>query len=145
MFGQDSSRLRLPHMTASGRCDWLVGGTPSEVPRYAPLSALRAVHPGCPTTLLLHGRHDQMAPVAPVRRPHERLRQAGVPVTAVYLPHTDHMFDLVAACWSPQARAAIHVLERFLAVLASTERSSTAQSTGGSRTEPLVSRGHAPS
>ena len=50
-------------MTVAGRCDWLVGGTPSEVPeRYAPLSAPRAVHPGCPPTLLVHGRHDEMAP-----------------------------------------------------------------------------------
>ena len=85
--------------------------------RYAQLSPLHRVHPGCPPTLLLHGEHDQMAPVAAMRRLHRRLEQAGVPVTGVYLPHTDHAFDLLATAWSPPARVAIHVLERFLAAL----------------------------
>jgi hypothetical protein len=62
-----------------------------------------------------------MAPVAAIRQLHQRLQEAGVPVTAVYLPHTDHAFDLLATTWSPQARAAIHVLERFLTVLAGTD------------------------
>jgi acetyl esterase/lipase len=70
-----------------------------------------------------------MAPVAAIRQLHQRLRQAGVPVTAVYLPHTDHALDLLATTWSPQARAAIHVLERFLAVLAGTDHRPPAQST----------------
>jgi dipeptidyl aminopeptidase/acylaminoacyl peptidase len=107
----------------AGRLDWLVGGTPSQVPdRYAQLSPVHHVHPGCPPTLLVHGRHDEMAPVAAMRQLHERLERAGVPVTAVYLPHTDHAFDLLASAWSPQARTAIHVLERFLAVLAATDQ-----------------------
>ena len=83
--------------------------------------------------------------MAAVRLLHERLRQAGVPVTAVYLPHTDHMFDMIAACWSPQARAAIHVLERFLAVLAFTERSPTAPASGRSRIEAFGRRTQPPS
>jgi acetyl esterase/lipase len=122
-FGADAGRLGLQHMTAAGRLDWLVGGTPSEIPdRYARLSPIDHVHPGCPPTLLLHGQHDEMAPVAATRHLHQRLEQAGVPTTAVYLPHTDHAFDLVGTAWSPQARTAIHVLERFLAVLAATDQ-----------------------
>ena len=66
-----------------------------------------------------------MAPVAAMRQLHRRLEQAGVPVTGVYLPHTDHAFDLLATAWSPQARAAIHVLERFLAVLATDQPTPT--------------------
>jgi acetyl esterase/lipase len=50
-----------------------------------------------------------------------RLEEAGVPVTAVYLPHTDHQFDLVATRWSPAARVAFAALERFLAVISATE------------------------
>jgi hypothetical protein len=45
-----------------------------------------------------------------------------VPVTGVYLAHTDHGFDVLATVWSPPARMAIHVLERFLAILAATEQ-----------------------
>ena len=57
--------------------------TPSELPeRYAELSPLHRVHPGCPPTLLVHGEHDQTAPVAAMRR----LEQVGVPVTGVPTP-----------------------------------------------------------
>jgi acetyl esterase/lipase len=127
LFGADAGRLKL-HMVPSGRCDWLVGGTPSQVPdRYARLSPLHHVHPGCPPTLLLHGRHDEMAPVAAMRHLHQRLKRAGVPVTGVYLPHTDHGFDLLATAWSPPARTAIHIMERFLAVLATTDQPTGAQ------------------
>jgi acetyl esterase/lipase len=128
LFGPDIGRLKL-HLAPAGRLDWLVGGTPSELPdRYAELSPVHRVHPGCPPTLLLHGQHDEMAPVAAARRLHQRLERAGVPVTAVYLPHTDHAFDLLATTWSPPARVAIHVLERFLAVLAATDQRTRAQS-----------------
>jgi acetyl esterase/lipase len=124
LFGPNAGRLKL-HLAPAGRLDWLVGGTPSQLPdRYAQLSPLHRVHPDCPPTLLLHGEHDEMAPVAAARQLHRRLERAGVPVTGVYLPQTDHAFDLMAT-WSPPARTAIHVLERFLAVLAATEPASS--------------------
>ncbi len=117
LFGADVARLRLQFGMYGGRCDWLVGGTPGEVPeRYAQVSVLNRVGPGCPPTLLIHGTHDEMAPVSAVRQLEDRLQQAGVPVAAVYLPHTDHMFDLIGTRWSPAARVAIHTLERFLAM-----------------------------
>lgn len=126
MLGANAARLRLQFMTYGGRCDWLVGGTPSEVPeRYAQVSVLGHVRPDCPPTLLLHGTHDEMAPVAAVRQLQGRLQEAGVPVTAVYLPHTDHMFDLIGTRWSPAARVAIHVVERFLAAIGTTEANRT--------------------
>jgi acetyl esterase/lipase len=133
LFGPDVDRLKL---VPASRLDWLVGGTPSQLPdRYAQLSPLHRVHPGCPPSLLVHGDHDQLAPVAAMRRLQRRLEQAGVPVTGVYLPHTDHAFDLLATTWSPPARVAIHVLERFLAALATTDRTSAAQPISGSPAE----------
>ena len=129
LFGPDVGRLGLQHVAAGSRLDWLVGGIPSEVPdRYAQLSPVHHVNPGCPPTLLVHGEHDEMAPVAAMRQLHRRLEQAGVPVTAVYLPHTDHAFDMIATAWSPQARTTIHVLEHFLAVLACTDQRPRTQS-----------------
>jgi acetyl esterase/lipase len=79
-----------------------------------------------------------MAPVAAMRQLHQRLEQAGVPVTGVYLPHTDHAFDLLATTWSPPARVAIHALERFLAVQAATDQSSTAQPISGAAAERVA-------
>jgi acetyl esterase/lipase len=132
LFGDDAARLRLQFMVHGGRSDWLVGGAPREVPdRYARLSALTYVRSDCPPTLLMHGTHDEMAPVGAVRRLERRLEEAGAPVTAVYLPHTDHAFDLVGTAWSPAARVAVHVLERFLA----------ATSVTSARTAPAVATG----
>jgi acetyl esterase/lipase len=123
LFGDDAARLRLQFLTYAGRSDWLVGGTPSEVPdRYARVSALNYIRSDCPPTLLVHGTHDEMAPVSAVRQLQCRLHEAGIPVTAVYLPHTDHGFDLVGTRWSPAARVAVHVLEQFLAVISVTGR-----------------------
>jgi acetyl esterase/lipase len=123
LFGANAARLRLQFMTYAGRTDWLTGGTPGEVPQaYAQVCALSYVRPGCPPTLLMHGNHDEMAPVAATRQLQHRLKEAGVPVTAVYLPHTDHMFDLLGTRWSPAARVAFYALERFLAVIATTEK-----------------------
>ena len=123
VFGEAAARLRLQFMQYGGRTDWLLGGTPSDVPdRYARVSALSYVRSDCPPTLLMHGTHDEMAPVSAVRQLQRRLDQAGVPVTAVYLPHTDHAFDLFGTRWSPAARVAIHVLERFLAVISGMDR-----------------------
>lgn len=70
-----------------------------------------------PPTLLMHGPHDEMAPISAVRQLANRLQQTGAPVTAVY---TDHMFDLAGTMWSPAARVTFHTLERFLAVIAHT-------------------------
>jgi acetyl esterase/lipase len=49
LFGPDAGRLGLQHVAAASRLDWLVGGTPSQVPdRYAQLSPVHHVHSGCP-------------------------------------------------------------------------------------------------
>lgn len=70
-----------------------------------------------PATLLVHGTHDAMAPVSATRLLEQRLASSGVPVTALYLPHTDHGFDLVLPRWSPGARAALHEVQRFLSAV----------------------------
>jgi acetyl esterase/lipase len=117
LFGDNARRLRMQFMMYGGRADWLMGGTPSEVPdRYERASVTSYVRPDCPATLLMHGTHDEMAPVSAVRQLQRRLEKVGVPVTAVYLPHSDHMFD-AAPKWSPAARVTFHVLERFLAAM----------------------------
>jgi acetyl esterase/lipase len=121
LFGDTAARLRLQFLTFGGSAIPLTGGTPDTVPdRYADASALTYVQAECPPTLLMHGTHDEMAPVAAVRKLQARLEQAGVPVSALYLPHTDHMFD-AGTKWSPAARVALYALERFLAVLSVTE------------------------
>jgi acetyl esterase/lipase len=109
LFGDRVERFGFERMEVAGRLDWLVGGRPDAVPeRYARLSPLEHVHAGCPPTLLVHGTHDTMAPVTATQRLQQRLASSGVPVTALYLPHTDHGFDLVLPRWSPAARAALH-------------------------------------
>ena len=112
LFGATAGRLRLQFFTSGGRCDRLLGGTPTEVPeRYAQVSAIRHVHPGCPPTLLLHGQHE-MAPVAAARQLRPRLDEAGVPMAAVYLPHTDRMFDVIGTAFAARAGGRHRIDER---------------------------------
>jgi acetyl esterase/lipase len=118
LFGPDATRGEFEKLTVAGRLDWLMGGTPAQVPdRYALQSPIYHVDRDCPPTLLVHGEHDQMAPSSPVRELRRRLERSGVPVAGDFLPHVDHGFDLVLPTWSPSARVAIHDLERFLAIV----------------------------
>lgn len=119
-FGPRAERLGIERMEVAGRLDWLVGGRPGSTPeRYAWLSPIEHVHERCPPTLLVHGMHDTMAPVEATERLHQRLVSNGVPVSALFLPHTDHGFDLVLPRWSPAARRALQELQRFLAAIRS--------------------------
>jgi acetyl esterase/lipase len=118
LFGDRVEGFGFERMDVAGRLDWLVGGRPGAVPeRYARLSPLEHVHAGCPPTLLVHGTHDTMAPLYATQRLQQRLARSGVPVTALYLPHADHGFDLVLPRWSPAARTALQELQRFLATI----------------------------
>lgn len=123
LFGNNASRLRLAFISYAGRCDWMIGGTPTESPhRYQMLEVSEYVRSDSPPTLLMHGIQDQMAPISEVRHLATEIQRVGGHVTAIYLPHTDHMFDLVATEWSPAARVTVHTLERFLAALPDTPR-----------------------
>ena len=57
-------------------------------------------------------------------------------VSAVYPPHTDHASDVFGASWSPAARTGTHVLERFLAVMASSEPDELEDRGNGAREVP---------
>jgi acetyl esterase/lipase len=128
LFGPDIRRLGLQKGAVAGRCDWLIGGTPEQVPdRYALQSPITHVHAGCPPTLLIHGTYDMMAPVEAMRAMHSKLVDAGVPVSIKILPHTDHAFDMLFWRWSPPAQSALYDIERFLTILALPESEQMAQ------------------
>jgi hypothetical protein len=68
LFGDNAARWRLQFFSFGGRSIPLAGGTPDTAPgRYDEASALIYVDAECPTTLPMHGAHDEMAPVAAVR------------------------------------------------------------------------------
>jgi acetyl esterase/lipase len=118
LFGADAERLGLQKIPA-GRLDWIVGGSPQQVPeRYALLSPITHVHAGCPPTLLVQGRDDIIVPPSPAFELQQRLRVAGVEAAVLLLPYADHAFDLLETDWSPAARQALWHAERFLALIA---------------------------
>ncbi len=118
LLGADADRLALQNGPGGGRLDWIVGGTPQEVPeRYALLSPITHVHAGCPPTLLMQGRDDIIVPPGPALELQERLREAGVQAAVLLLPQADHGFDLMGTNWSPAARQALWHAERFLALV----------------------------
>jgi len=103
--------------------DWMMsnmtGGTLEEVPEaYALLSPITHVSPAAPPTLLLQGQHDFALPVRVTRALHDRLLEAGVPCILVEFPQTEHAFDVGLPWLAPSAQAALHDVERFLALLA---------------------------
>jgi len=96
----------------------LLGGTAAEIPdTYRLLSPIQHVGSHCPPTLLLQGSDDVFGLAPGVRRLHERLCGAGVPVALLEFPHTEHAFDLMLPRISPTARAATRAVEQFLARL----------------------------
>jgi acetyl esterase/lipase len=121
MFGPGMKPENLPpppnHRELMGE---LLGGLPDEVPeRYALASPLHHVTSACPPTMHLQGRHDQIAPVASARRLQRALEEAGVPAVFVEYPASGHAFDLlVPPLVGPAGQAALHDVERFLAVTA---------------------------
>jgi acetyl esterase/lipase len=119
LLDADAERLALQKAPGGGRLDWIVGGTPRQVPeRFAQLSPVARVHAGCPPTLLMQGRDDIIVPTAPAIELRDKLQELGVKSALLLLPHADHAFDLLAANWSPAARMALWHAERFLAFLA---------------------------
>jgi acetyl esterase/lipase len=116
LLGPDAGRLGFNRFAGSGRLDWIIGGTPQQIPqRYAELSPLARAHAGCPPTLLMQGRDDIIVPTAPAVALRDKLRGLGVKSALLLLPHADHGFDLLAPDWSPAARLALWHGERFLA------------------------------
>jgi len=97
----------------------LLGGTPEEQPDLCRLgSPIYHVGPHCPPTLLLHGAHDSGPdPAVQSGRVHAALRAAGVPSVYVELAESEHAFDLLSTRISPGFQAALHDVERFLALL----------------------------
>jgi acetyl esterase/lipase len=119
LLGDDAERLALQKGPGSGRLDWILGGSPAEVPdRCALLSPIAHVHSACPPTLLLQGRDDIIVPPEPALDLQEKLRSVGVAAAVLMLPQADHGFDLLATDWSPAARMALWHAERFLAWIA---------------------------
>ena len=97
----------------------LFGARAAEVPQRARLfSPIAHAGPACPPTLLIHGAHDRVVPVADSRQMSEALRRHGVPSVFVGLPMIDHAFDLPLLRLSPPAQAALYDVERFLGIMA---------------------------
>jgi acetyl esterase/lipase len=106
------------NMRDSGRLDILLGGHPQHVPHmYQLASPITHVHPGCPPTLLLHGKQDFTIPVDPTCALYTKLLEADVPAINVIFPWTDHGFDLLLPQLSPPAQSALYDVDRFLALL----------------------------
>ena len=95
----------------------LLGGHPDECPeQYALLSPITHVDTHFPSTLLIHGEDDTMAPVKTTRQLFRQLTKLRVPTVMHILPQTDHAFDLILPYLSPSAHSAIYDVERFLAL-----------------------------
>jgi hypothetical protein len=74
LLSADAERLAFQKGPGAGRLDWIISGSPQQVPeRYALLSPVTHVHAECPRTLLLQGRDDIIVPPGPALDPCRRL------------------------------------------------------------------------
>ena len=118
IMGDNYHRLNFDNAAEPGKLAPILGGSPDESPgAYALFSPVNHVHKHCPPTLILHGKHDVLAPVTAIRYLHTRLVEAGVPVIMHLIPQTDHAFDLILPGISPSAHNAIYETERFLEII----------------------------
>ena len=121
-MGKNFHRLGFDRDVESGMLAPILGGTPDEKPEaYFMFSPTTYVHKDCPTTLIIHGKQDILAPVKAICQLHASLKKKGVPVAMHLLPQTDHGFDLILPKISPSAHNAIYDVERFLAIMAKRE------------------------
>ena len=96
---------------------------PSAGTMYDLASPIHHVNPACPPTLMFQGTHDAVVPLDAARRLHRTLEAAGVPVVYVEYIWTEHAFDgMYPPLANPAAKAALHDLERFLALVAKADR-----------------------
>jgi acetyl esterase/lipase len=118
-MGPSARRLGVQKFGNTGRLDWILEGSPEQVPmRYALLSPSSHVHAGCPPTLLMQGAVDIIVPQSAAEALHDRMRKVGAQMALLLLPGIDHAFDLFGPRWSPSARKSFWHAERFLALMA---------------------------
>ncbi|MDE2341591.1 MAG: alpha/beta hydrolase [Alphaproteobacteria bacterium] len=60
--------------------------------RIAEASPVSYIHKGNPPFLMIHGEADTTVPVAQSKEAEARMRAAGVPVKAIYIPGVNHSF-----------------------------------------------------
>ena len=118
-MGPSARRLGFQKFGNTGRLDWILEGSPEQVPeRYALLSPSSHVHAACPPTLLMQGTVDIICPQSAAEALRDSMREAEAPMALLMLPGIDHAFDLFGTRWSPSARKSIWHAERFLALMA---------------------------
>ncbi len=119
-MGTRGRRLGVEKFGDTGRLDWILKGSPEQVPeRYALLSPCSHVHADCPPTLLMQGSVDIIVPQSSAEALRDRMQQEGARMALLLLPGVDHAFDLFGTRWSPSARKSIWNAERFLSLMAS--------------------------
>lgn len=95
------------------------------------LSPIRHAGAASPPTLLFHGEHDFIVPVASSRRLCRVLIEAGVQAVYVEYPRAEHAFDILyPPLMNPAGQAALHDLERWLACVASQADARAGQAPG---------------
>ena len=108
-------------MLYAGRLDILLGGYPEDVPdMYRMACPTNHVHPGSPPTLSFRGDRDCLNPKEGNVELYEKLVESGVPAIDVVYPWTEHGFDLAFPQVNPAAQSALYDVDRFLALMAST-------------------------
>ncbi len=71
------------------------GGTPQQFPeRYTAIASVTHLGPSAPPTLMFMSENDHLVPLASMQKFGAQVREAGIPLRTVSVPHAEHGFDL---------------------------------------------------
>ncbi len=72
------------------------GGSPKQFPgRYAAVASATHISPSAPPTLMFMTQNDHLVPLASMERFAGQVRQAGIPLRLVSIPHGEHGFEII--------------------------------------------------
>jgi acetyl esterase/lipase len=92
---------------------YLGGGYDSVPDAYAASSPVEHLGPGCPPTLLLHGRPDVLVSFRHTAHMRDKMRALGLRCFVVDLPWAAHGYDFIFR--GPGSQIGLYFVERFLA------------------------------
>ena len=120
LFAGDRAKDRAARLIAR----WVMKTTPDEDPAaFEDASPVNHVRPDAPPFFVIHGTHDNLAPVGQAREFVERLRQVSEePVLYAEVPGASHAFDVFH---STRTANAVSAVDRFLAWIVDRQRPET--------------------
>lgn len=90
------------------------GGSPQQFPdRYAAVASATHISPAAPPTLMFMTQNDHLVPYASMERFAGQVRQAGIPLRLVSVPHAEHGFEIIGIGNSIVRQVSLQFMQQY--------------------------------